>query len=576
MKNFIKMLLAVLCGMILSGALFFAVIAGLTSTSENSAPVSRSGILKIDLSKVRIDEQRNEMASIPTKRAPAITSVGILEAVNAINAAATDPKIKFIYLLSDGNASSGNALEELRSALSAFRENSGKAVVSYIESPTTGSYYISSVSDKVYMTSYLGATSMVNGVGTQMLFFGDLLKKFGVNMQLIRHGKYKSAGEMFIRNSPSEENLMQYQALVGSMWNTMAEQISKSRGITTEDLNAAVDELKLCESRDFLDCGLVDGLVSSAQLEEKLTNLYGADSYKDVKFVKFEDYVDGLSVSHKAKKKIAIIYANGEIIDGDAREQVSGDRFARIIKKVRTDSTIKAVIFRVSSPGGSVLASEKIKGEIDRLKQVKPVIASYGSYAASGGYWISNNCDKIFTDALTLTGSIGVFGMIPDFSKTAKDVAHVGVANVGSNKHSDMYSLTRPFDQAEYDYMTKSIEHIYDRFVKIVSVGRGIPEGTVDEIGQGRVWTGADAVTIHLTDEIGSLYDALCYTAAAMDDGILSNWTIEEFPKPLTAMESIMEMMGVNPAEENAIVKAVSKIKEPAIVARLPYEIDIR
>ncbi len=299
-----------------------------------------------------------------------------------------------------------------------------------------------------------------------------------------------------------------------------------------------------------------------------------ADKFKDVQMINFADYVSKKVTPGKGARKIAVIYADGEIIDGSQTENVAGDRFASIIEGIREDSGVKAVVLRVNSPGGSVLASEKIKSELDRLQAEKPIVASYGEYAASGGYWISNNCTKIFSDAVTLTGSIGVFGMVPDFSKTASDVLKVGVETISSNKHGDMYSLTRPFDSAEYNYMLRSIEDIYDRFTTLVSNGRDIPKEQVDAIGQGRVWTGANALDIKLVDEIGTLEDAIRYAAELAGDSELANWNIKGYPAPPTVMETVMSSF--QGQQDDYSVKALyEKIKEPRILARLPFEMKI-
>ena len=571
MKNFLKMVLAVICGILLLNALAFAVIAGLASAGSGSPSVPSEGVLKLDMSKIVIAEQskENDPMAILQSGGQNIRTIGIWDAVQAINAAAEDPGIKYIYLKTDGSFTSAALAGEFRKALGNFREKGGKAVVSYIEAPSTMSYWISSVSDKVYMTSHPGATTSVVGVSSQMFFLGDLLKKLGVNVQLIRHGKYKSAGEMYTRANSSPENREQYQLMVNSMWNTISSEIAASRGISLEQLNDAVDNLKLCLPQDFVDCGLVDGLLDRKALEDKLAVLAVANSYKDVTMIDFGAYVDSKVLPGKGAKKIAVIYADGEIIDGSQTTNVAGDRFASIVEKVARDNSVKAVVLRVNSPGGSVLASEKIKAELDRLKAEKPLVASYGDYAASGGYWISNNCDKIFSDALTLTGSIGVFGMIPDFSKTASDVLKVGVETISSNKHSDVLSLVRPFDQAEYNYMLRSIEDIYDRFTTIVSQGRGIPKEQVDAIGQGHVWTGADAIGIKLVDEIGTLEDAINYAAGLAGDSELSNWNVKAYPGPQTQLETIMNSIGGK--EEDFSVRLRKQLESPRIVARLPY-----
>ena len=571
MKNFLKMVLAVICGILLLTALTFAVFAGLAGSGSPSVPAE--GVLKIDLSKIVIDEQTGpaDPMAMLTGGNMNVTPVGIREAVEAIKIAADDPGIKYIYLKTDGNASGAARTSELRKALQNFRESSGKAVVAYIESPSTGSYYLASVADKVYMTKHPGATITFSGLTSQMMFLGDLLKKFGVNAQLIKHGKYKSAGEMYTRNSSTPENREQYQRMVDSMWETMSAEIAQSRSISVEDLNAAIDGLKLCLPQDFKDCGLVDELFDREELKDQLAKLAVEDNFKNVKMIPFADYAAAKVLPGKARDKVAVIYANGNIIDGENEQNIAGDRFASIIEKVGAEKNVKAVVLRVNSPGGSVLASEKIKAALDKVGEDKPIVASYGEYAASGGYWISNNCDKIYTDALTLTGSIGVFGLIPEFSKTASDLLHVGVENITSNKHGDMYGMMRPFDQAEYDYMLRSIEDIYDRFTTIVSEGRDLPKERVDEIGQGRVWTGTDALGIGLVDEIGTLDDAITYAAslAGLDDP--ASYSVSAYPAPQTMMQ--MMMSSLNGPKEDYSVRLQKYLSKPRIEARLPIEI---
>ncbi len=266
------------------------------------------------------------------------------------------------------------------------------------------------------------------------------------------------------------------------------------------------------------------------------------ESFENVQFIPFVDYADAhIKNNFRSSKRIAIIYANGNIVDGYDPQNVDGDRFASIVEEVRKDSTIKSVVLRVNSPGGSVVASEKIRHELDRLAEVKPLIASYGDYAASGGYWISNGADKIYSDAATLTGSIGVYGMVPDFSKLYKETLHIGVQSVSSNKHSDMFNQARPFTKEEAAYMQRSIESIYATFIGLVSEGRDMTVAQVDEIAQGRVWTGNDAIRIGLVDEIGGLKDALYYAGICGGDENLSNWNIVEYPRELTLIESLTE-----------------------------------
>ena len=593
------MVLAVICGLFILGLLgfflFFGAIGSMAAAGSGTPSIPKNAVLNIDMSEFTLGEQSSDEFALPTMasiQGGQTATIGIWDAVRAINAAAEDNNVQYIYLRPEGASTGMGHIYEFRTALEHFRQ-SGKPIVSYMDNVTSGGYYLASVADKVYMTSHDGITSLFHGISGQMVFLKDILDKLGVNVQLIRHGKYKSAGEMFVRNSASPENMEQNQQMISSIWNEFLRAISVSRGVSVEQLNGMIDELKLNFPEDFLEAGLVDGLVTKEELKTKLADLSSVDAFKDVKMVSFGDYVSAKATANlKAKKKIAVIYADGDIVDGKAKQNVAGDRFANVIAKVRADSTVKAVVFRVNSPGGSVLASEKIRAEVDQLKAVKPLVASYGNYAASGGYWISANCGHIFSDPTTLTGSIGVFSMIPDLSKTMKDVAHVTYTPVNSNKHSDIMSLMRPLDAEETAYMQASVERIYDRFVSLVAEGRNLTYDFVDNIAQGRVWTGQDALAIHLVDEIGTLEDAIKWAAEAagesLEEADLKHWNVVAYPKQPTAMEQMMEMLGNKPSGEEifagtplapaakALLDWADGLKDgnrSVMVARMPYDI---
>ena len=592
MKEFLKMTLAAMLGFLIVSVVMtifsFALLGSLAALGSSEPVMPRSAVLKLDMSTIALTEQSADSNPFEMLQKEGVTKVGIWNAIQAIDAAAADPAVSYIYMKPDMLMSSGMAeVEELRSALENFR-SSGKAVISYMENPTNAGYYLASVSDRIYMTSYEGGMTMLTGLSTQVIFLKDILDKLGVNVQLIRHGKYKSAGEMYIRNSISPENRKQNQELVNSIWNSWTSQMAASRGLSQERLNAMINGLELNFPQDYLENGLVDELVTQAQLMDKFCALSVVEKFEDVKMISLQDYIKiSVKPNLKAKEKIAVIYASGNIVDGKDRNNVDGDRFAAIISGVRRDSTVKAVVFRVDSPGGSVLASEKIKNEIDLLREVKPVIASYGNYAASGGYWISNSCDRIFTNASTLTGSIGVFSMLPDFSGTLKDIAHVNITTISSNEHGDMYSGLRPLSDSETAYMQASVEKIYDRFTATVAEGRNLEVPYVDSIAQGRVWAGSDAAEIGLADGIGTIKDAIMYAAGAAGNGMadLSAWQIVEYPKPMTTMEILMESLGGSSASvfegtplEN-VEKAFSDWKADEsgkVYARLPYEMSIR
>lgn len=589
MKDFLKMTLAAMVGFLIVSVvmtMFSFILLGAIASLGSSKPVMpRSAVLRLDMGKIMLTEQNAEADPMSMLQGDNRTQLGILNAVRAIDAAAADPAITYIYMRPDLVAGGMAEIEELRQALGNFR-NSGKAVVSYMENPTNAGYYLASVSDKIYMTSYEGGMTMLTGLSSQMIFLKDILDRLGVNVQLIRHGKYKSAGEMYIRNSISPENREQTQALVSSIWNSWSEQIAASRDMSTEEFNSLIDNLMLNFPEDWVTNGLVDEVLTQDGLKEKLCDLSVTDSFEDVSMISLQDYASLKVLPNiKAKEKIAIVYASGNIVEGGDKTQVDGDRFASIIAGVRKDSTVKAVVFRVNSPGGSVLASEKIRNEIDLLRKDKPVIASFGNYAASGGYWISSSCDHIFSNASTLTGSIGVFSMIPEFSGTLKDIAHVNITAISSNEHGDMYSGTRALSASETAYMQASVERIYEKFTSIVASGRNLEVPYVDSIAQGRVWSGSDALEIGLTDSTGSLKDAVVYAAGLAGNADLSAWQIAEYPKPLTTFEMLLESFGgsnvsVFSGTPLEYVEKAFADWEPdecgKVYARMPYEISLR
>ena len=592
MKDFIKMTLATLTGLMLfAGVSIFILIAMIGAAAVLSKPqpvMPASAVLTMDMSTIVLAEQTQEVDALSALQGKGeVSSLGIYNAIRAINSAAADPAVRFIYMKPDAVAGGMAQIEELRTALKNFRA-SGKAIVSYIENPTNAGYYLASVSDRIYMTSHDGGINMFTGASSQMIFLKDLLDKIGVNVQLIRHGKYKSAGEMFVRSTSSKENMEQNVELVASVWDSWAGAIAESREITVADLNAMLNGLQLNFPQDFLAKGLVDELVTYGQMRQKLADLYLTEKPENVKTISLQDYASlKTPVNLNPKAKIAVIYADGDIVDGNDKQQVAGDRFAKIIADIRNDESVKAAVLRVNSPGGSVMAAEKIKTELALLKEKMPVVASYGSYAASGGYWISADCDKIYTNATTLTGSIGVFSMIPDFSNTVKDKFHINITPVNSNKHADMYGMMRPLTDVEIAYMQASVERIYTKFTSLVSEGRDIPVTEVDKIAQGRVWTGSEALNIRLADQIGTIEDAILWAALSID-GVTSmdDVSVEGYPKPLTNLEMILQSIEKT-GEQNILAGTPFKGIADAfsswnssqtgkVYARMPYEIVIR
>jgi len=590
-KDFWKIVLASALGVlllsvaltILSGMFMGAILSSASLSSDRVTVVPSNAVLDIDMSTLAIAEQTVEdnpfeSISIGKRSVETTLKVGILDAVNALDAAANDPMIKMAYLRPD--MANGMAhLEEFREALVRFRDT-GKPLVAFVQTPTNAGMYLASAADRTYISNYHGGMNMMVGISGTLTYMKDLLDFLGVNIQLIRHGKYKSAGEPFIRSTPSEENLEQQEAMIDNLWAEISAPIAQSANMSVDDFNALIDNLAIVEPEDFVKYGLAHEAVSLEQMRAKLCTGTGASEYSDVNSIHFADYAaiqakKMMSEQASIEDELAVIYVDGEIVDGRGAEDVAGKRFADIITCVADEDDVKAVVLRVNSPGGSVIASSQIKDAVDRLRSCgKPVVASYGTYAASGGYWISAGCDYIFSDATTLTGSIGVFGMLPDFSNTAKKIARVNLVPVSSNKHSDMYSFMRPLSGDEIEYVQKDIEAIYTQFTELVAQGRKMSVEDVDNLGQGRVWSGRDALQRGLVDQIGGLKSAVEYAEGLAGCG---KCRIVSYPEPANMMDQILAMFETqNDNELVRIFSEVEKAKQAKIYARLPFLIDIK
>ena len=559
MKNFLKTTLAVVVGTLIalfvSSFLFIGIIGSLASLGESTAPVvPAKAILRIDLeSPVTELGQEDAMQAFQSFNFSSSKPLGILKAVRAIENAASDPAIRFIYL-NPGQMNIGMAnLEEIRGALANFRK-SGKPIITYVDNFSTASYYLASLSDKIYMNCD-GMNSPVVGIGTSIMFFKDLLDKLGINVQLIRHGKFKAAAEQFISSGISKENYEQNKEMLDSIWETWTNEICESRGISPAQFNSLVDNLQLFSAKSFKENNLVDELVTRDELYGILCNLFGAKRDRDLKFISLSSYAEAtVKPNIKVREKIAVIYADGEITMDDPNG-LSVKKFYPIIREVGQDSSIKAVVLRVNSPGGDAQAAEILNKELQLLRAKKPLIISMGEYAASGGYWIAANSDKIFADNTTITGSIGVFSMAMNYGEGLKKHLKVNAVEIGTNAHSTMLTGINELDSKEIAFMQGMVEEIYTQFTDLVSEGRNLPVEYVDEVGQGRVWTGADAISNRLADEKGGIADAINYAAAAAN---LADYRIAEYPALKTPMEQFMEML----QGAEATVKAVADPQE--------------
>ena len=485
-------------------------------------------------------------------------SVSLLGAERAIRKAIWDSSISMIYINTDNVDASVSDIEELRKCLKEFSLR--KPVVAYATSLDNRSYYLASVADKVFL--YPEGEGLLTGGVSAQLFLGDLLDTLGVDVQLIRHGKYKSAGEMFTRGDISPENRQQYERLLASRWDTCVEDMAGDRGVSPDSIKAWSASLALGNASSWMEKGLVDGLKYRDEMEQYICHLHGTRYPSKVTSVELSDYVKTLPKS-SGRKKIAVIYADGEITrKGSA---VAGESLSRTIASVRADSTVKAVVFRVNSPGGEVVASDMIRREIELLRKDKPVVASYGGYAASGGYLISAPCNTIITDKTTLTGSIGVYGLVMTYGNALKKKLHINPVVIGTGEHSGMGAPLYPLKEDEVEWYQQHIEEVYDSFVGVVADGRGMDRAAVDSIAQGRVWTGSDAVGLGLADWNGNLLDAVDNAALRVN---LKKYTIVEYP---ARKNPLKELLGRD--KKDGYLVELEEMLQPGLntVVRLPF-----
>ncbi len=586
MKNFLKIIAGTFIGsllaMVLGILILISIIGSIASLSDKSTPVVPSQtVLSLDFANPVTERTSDEMMpdfDILSSEFSSKKQIGILDIVRTIETAASDPSVKFIYMNLDKLDAGITHLEEIRASLKRFRE-SGKPIIAYADNYSQGGYYIASVADKVYLNP--AGTSTLTGVTISTLFFKDLMEKLGVEVELIRHGKFKAAAEQFISNKMSAENREQLQAYIDAVWNTWTDDISESRGISKERINEMTDRLEIVTAQDALSAGLVDAVMFKDELLDTLKHLFGTEKDEELKMISLSKYKKArLKVNFKEKNRVAVLYANGEIVMGSGEKNIASDNFRNLLTRIRKDSTIKAVVLRVNSPGGSAQSSDIIDRELSLLKAEKPVVVSMGDYAASGGYWISAGADRIVTNNSTLTGSIGVFSMAINASKALDKHLFINAETVNTNKHSDLLSAYRPMDTEEIKFVQAAVEKIYTQFINLVSQGRGMDLQKVDSIGQGRVWSGYDALRIGLADEKGGIHEAIL-TAASMSG--TENYRIVEYPVIKSQLDRIMEQFGESSVTAAYLSNPLGLLKAAYSglrtekgnrnLARLPYNI---
>ena len=520
MKEFFKYVFATVVGIfavsIIGIILLFMIVGAIISSAEKQVSVENNSMLVLDLSRQIVDRAPNDpFEDMDIPLFSQVKTLGLDDIFISLENAKTDDRIKGIYLkLSMFNGGMASA-EEIRNALFAFKDGCDKPIYAYGEQYMMDqkSYYLATVADKIVIHPEVSVD--FRGLGGEMMFFKKALDKVGVEMQIVRHGKFKAAVEPFMLDKMSAENREQQLTYMGSLWNHMLKGISDERNITVERLNVLADEVQTFnKGRKAVETGLVDAVKYKDEVLDDLREITGIEGTKGVPVISASKYAD-IPIKGKkfSRKKIAVIYASGDIGMSFGGEFIDGEKLSREIRKVRQDSSYKAIVLRINSPGGTVFDSETIWREVKLASDEKTLVVSFGDVAASGGYYLSCPADKILASPNTITGSIGIFGTIPNFGELLNDKLGITTDVVKTNKNSDLLTLTRPMTDYEQKMMQATIEEGYDTFISHVAEGRSMTTAQVDSIGQGRVWSGENAKEIGLIDDFGGLKDAIALAA---------------------------------------------------------------
>jgi protease-4 len=582
MRQFLKQTFASMLGSLAGLILFFSLGTGglillvIAAASRDTGPqVKNKSVLVFDLSLNITDS--NPTSSTSEALGEAIsgdetTSITLRTVLKALENARQDKRIVALYLdgsrTSAGNGTGLATLKEVREALERFR-SAGKKIIAYNVDLGKQAYYLSSVADTVILNPM--GTVEINGFSSQQLFYTGALEKFGIGVQVIRVGKYKSAVEPFVLKKLSQENRQQTQALLSDLWGEFVTTVGKSRKITPRQLQAIADSQGEFTASEARTKRLVDKVAYLDEVVADLKKLTGSSeedkSFRQIRLSTYAKVEDKDFKTRTSKNKIALVYAEGEIVNGQGSgQQVGGDRLARQLRQLRQDEDIKAVVLRINSPGGSVTASEEIQREVLLSRDKKPVIVSMGDYAASGGYWIATGANHIFAEPNTITGSIGVFGLQFNVQKLANsngltwDVVKTG-------RYADRTTISRPKTPQELAISQKSVNQIYDQFLNKVAESRKLPKQKVAQIAQGRVWSGQDAKALGLVDEIGGIDDAIEYAAEQAKLG--ENWELEEYPKLRSLEERILETL------TNEASARIQKVPDPLTAEFMKIQADL-
>lgn len=588
MKEFLRSMLATIAGIIVVGFIFFILslftITGFIAMSESETTVRENSIFLLDLTgNVSERYQQNPLDQILGEKQ---TTYGLDDILSSIKKAKENENIKGIYLNAGAYNCSTASLQAIRNALVDFKE-SGKFIVAYSGMYTQSAYYIASVADKIIVNP--SGNIMWHGLSAQTMFFTDLLKKVGIEMQIFRVGTYKSAVEPFTETAMSQANREQTQAFVSSLWEQFVTDVSASRNLTPERLNELADlNMDFQPAETYIENGLADTLMYKDGVLTYLKKLTDCKEDQELSVLTLNDMTNVKRNTPKDKSGniIAVYYAYGEI-DSQADiaydEGINSEKVIKDLRKLRENKDVKAVVLRVNSPGGSAYASEQIWREVSLLKEEKPVIVSMGDYAASGGYYISCAATQIVAEPTTLTGSIGIFGMFPDVSKLVNDKLDIHIDGVKTNQLSDIGIINRPFNPEEQALIQNMVNEGYELFTKRCADGRNIPIEELKKIAEGRVWTGAMAKELNLVDELGGLDRAV---AIAADTANVENYTILSYPAKEDIFTSLLNINGERYIKNkvknllgnygNAFMWMNHAAEADRLQARMPFEYQIK
>lgn len=584
MRSFFKNVLANIVAIIIIAAVFslflIMMIAASALSGDTKPSVKDNSVLTLDFRTNIIDsptEDQDDFFAFSEKQ----KNILIYDMVEAVKRAKTDSKIKGISIETDGIIAGSTHLDYLRAALQDFKK-SGKFIYAYGNVVSQPAYYLGSVADQYYLHPAGGID--LKGLSTEVLYMKNFADQYGIGIQIIRHGKYKSAVEPFMRDDMSPENREQLSTLLTDIWNINSQKIAQSRKLDTATFRTVVDSLYGTIPDLSLKNKLVDKLIQKSEYDQLIKsklNLKEKDKLAKVSFSKYiKAYKDE---SGKNSDEIAVLYASGAIYNGEGYQDIYADNFLKEIKKIGDDKNIKAVVLRINSPGGSANASDEILFELQQLKKKKPIVVSFGDYAASGGYYIAMVADKIYSEPNTITGSIGVFGMIPYFKEAANKNGLTSHA-VNTNANSNMYSMINGVSPGGVTILTKSVEQTYKRFVHFVTLNRKKSFEQIDEIGGGRVWSGTRAKEIGLVDELGSLEDAITFAAKSAK---MKDYSVSNYPKKLSQFEQIFKNLDEDEISARWIKNRIgednytmfNQITNPklqkGVMMKMPFEIKI-